>query len=60
MRDAGVTIVLLAHDMHEVEHVCDRVVPVDPGLVVAIDVQVGAAVVGDLHIRRVLRVAGTA
>jgi ABC-2 type transport system ATP-binding protein len=37
VRDRGVTIVLVTHDMDEAEHLCDRVALVDAGRVVAID-----------------------
>ena len=37
VRDGGVTIVLVTHDMEEAEHLCDRVALVDAGRVVAID-----------------------
>jgi ABC-2 type transport system ATP-binding protein len=37
VRDRGVTILLVTHDMEEAEHLCDRVALVDAGRVVAID-----------------------
>ena len=37
VRDRGVTIVLVTHDMDEAQHLCDRVGLVDAGRVVAID-----------------------
>ena len=37
VRDRGVAIVLVTHDMDEAEHLCDRVALVDAGRVVAID-----------------------
>jgi len=43
VRDRGVTIVLVTHDMDEAEHLCDRVALVDAGRVVAIDTPAGLA-----------------
>jgi len=37
VRDRGVTLVLVTHDMEEAQHLCDRVALVDAGRVVAID-----------------------
>ncbi len=37
LRDEGVTIMLVTHDMDEAEHLCDRVALVDSGRIVAID-----------------------
>ncbi|HET9187618.1 MAG TPA: ABC transporter ATP-binding protein/permease [Acidothermaceae bacterium] len=37
LREDGVTILLVTHDMDEAEHLCDRVALIDAGRVVAID-----------------------
>lgn len=41
MRDDGTTIVLVSHDMAEVERLCDRVAILDTGKVVALDSPAG-------------------
>jgi ABC-2 type transport system ATP-binding protein len=37
LRDRGVTVVLVTHDMDEAQHLCDRVALIDAGRVIAID-----------------------
>lgn len=41
IRDAGVTVVLVTHFMEEAERLCDRIMVVDRGKVVAIDTPAG-------------------
>ena len=41
IRDAGVTVVLVTHFMDEAERLCDRIMVVDEGRVVAIDSPAG-------------------
>jgi ABC-2 type transport system ATP-binding protein len=41
IRDDGVTVVLVTHFMEEAERLCDRIMVVDRGLVVAIDTPTG-------------------
>lgn len=41
IRDAGVTVVLVTHFMEEAERLCDRIMVVDKGRVVAIDTPTG-------------------
>jgi ABC-2 type transport system ATP-binding protein len=43
VRDSGVTIVLVTHFMDEAERLCDRVVVIDRGVVVATDTPAGLA-----------------
>lgn len=43
VRDSGVTIVLVTHFMDEAERLCDRVVVIDQGVVVASDTPAGLA-----------------
>ena len=43
VRDGGVTVVLISHFMDEIEALCDRVVVLDEGRVVAIDTPVALA-----------------
>lgn len=41
IRDAGVTVVLVTHFMEEAERLCDRIMVVDSGKVVAVDTTAG-------------------
>ena len=50
VRDAGCTVVLTTHSMEEAERLCDRVLIIDHGNVVALDTP--AALVGSLGIER--------
>lgn len=43
VRDRGATIVLVTHYMEEAEHLCDRVVLIDRGQIIAIDSPAGLA-----------------